>query len=153
MDPGTYKIILVIDIREMKSKRERASVLAEMLTKRGEHIEVELRALAVGDLCWIAQSLENREHEVVLDILLERKRLSDLCESMKDGRYREQKAHTKKSAVTRIFYLIEDDSPAMRANYQLQIDTALSSMQVIDQRNHEPQGYTRLLRPASSSSP
>lgn len=44
----------------------------------------------------------------MLDALLERKRLDDLVQSIKDGRFKEQKSRLRKSALRRIWYLVEE---------------------------------------------
>jgi crossover junction endonuclease MUS81 len=74
---GSYEIVLVVDTREVESKG----------------VKVETRALRLGDMCWIARRLDGlggEEDECVLDYVAERKRLDDLCISIKDGRYSEQ---------------------------------------------------------------
>ncbi|KAJ7636918.1 hypothetical protein FB45DRAFT_1025012 [Roridomyces roridus] len=44
----------------------------------------------------------------MLDVVLERKRLDDLVASVKDGRFHEQKFRLHQSAISRVFYLVED---------------------------------------------
>ena len=48
-----------------------------------------MRALPVGDCLWVARTPAGEEY--VLDYIVERKRLEDLCASLVDGRYKEQK--------------------------------------------------------------
>jgi crossover junction endonuclease MUS81 len=54
-----------------------------------------VRKLHVGDFVWVAQETRPRDPvrpaELVLDHIVERKRLDDLCSSIIDGRFREQK--------------------------------------------------------------
>lgn len=89
---GTYDIILVMDAREIKNKRDDDFIRDGLREKR---IAVEVRALSIGDTAWIARS-RNPAHagelrECVLDYVVERKRLDDLVSSIRDGRYDEQK--------------------------------------------------------------
>lgn len=91
-EPGTYDIILLIDVREVKNKRDEDALRKE-LSEKG--ITVEVKNLNLGDMLWIARSrspgLRGDERECVLDYVVERKRLDDLCGSIRDGRYDEQK--------------------------------------------------------------
>lgn len=88
--PGSYDIVLIIDTREIESKSSRDRI-AESLLSKG--IRVETRALKLGDMMWIARYNDGHggeEDECVLDYVVERKRLDDLCTSIRDGRYTEQ---------------------------------------------------------------
>jgi len=71
---------LVVDVRE------RALVDGLSFSMRVPE-ELDVRALDVGDAMLVADG----DDEVPV-VILERKTLSDLCASIKDGRYREQKA-------------------------------------------------------------
>lgn len=87
---GSYEIILIVDTREVESKSSRDKITETLLAKG---VKVETRALRLGDMCWIARRLDGyggEEDECVLDYVVERKRLDDLCSSIKDGRYTEQ---------------------------------------------------------------
>lgn len=87
---GSFEVILILDAREVESKTNRDKI-GEALEAKG--VKVETRALRLGDMCWIARRLDGlggEEDEVVLDYVVERKRLDDLCSSIKDGRYNEQ---------------------------------------------------------------
>ena len=87
---GSYEIVLIVDTREIESKSNRDHFEESLLDKG---IRVETRALRLGDVCWIAKrrdGLGGEEDECVLDYVLERKRLDDLCASIKDGRYADQ---------------------------------------------------------------
>ena len=81
---------MVLDTREIESKSSRDN-FSEAIRSKG--INVETRALRLGDVLWIARrrdGLGGEEDECVLDYVVERKRLDDLCHSIKDGRYTEQ---------------------------------------------------------------
>lgn len=53
-------------------------------------IKVERCVLEIGDAMWVAVHKESKER-VSLDTIVERKRLDDLCHSIKDDRFHEQK--------------------------------------------------------------
>lgn len=81
IEKGTYEIILVLDNREVRTASDRSGI-AEAL--RREDIRVEIKALNLGDVCWIAQSNVSGEYcRISLDAILERKRLDDLVGSIK----------------------------------------------------------------------
>lgn len=87
---GSYEVVMVLDTREIESKSSRDN-FSEAIRSKG--INVETRALRLGDVLWIARrrdGLGGEEEECVLDYVVERKRLDDLCHSIKDGRYTEQ---------------------------------------------------------------
>jgi len=84
---GSYDIVFILDSREVKSTKHREYIQAALI--RGS-IPVERRALEVGDMCWVARHRETKD-EIVLDFIIERKRLDDLVTSIKDGRFHEQK--------------------------------------------------------------
>lgn len=73
-----------------------------MLSK---NINYQVRQLNVGDMMWVVQK-ENGE-EKVLDLVAERKGISDLSQSIIDKRYKEQKFRIKKCGISNIHYLIE----------------------------------------------
>lgn len=73
MEKGTYHINLVIDSHESKA------IGTELYTTR---------LLTVGDAIFIANC---QGRELVLDIIVERKTVGDLLNSIKDGRYENQK--------------------------------------------------------------
>lgn len=93
---GSFHIHLLIDNRELKSRQERdffASKLADSIREISPNSIVEQRALEIGDIAWIAKRKDgvNEEVEVVLDWVVERKRLDDFVSSIIDGRFMEQK--------------------------------------------------------------
>ena len=87
---GSYDVRLILDTREVESKSARDDFSDKL---RAKGIDMETRALRLGDVMWIAKrrdGLGGEEDECVLDYVVERKRLDDLCHSIKDGRYTEQ---------------------------------------------------------------
>ncbi len=87
---GSFDIILLLDSREVKNKRDE-ELIVRGLSDKG--VLVETRVLSVGDMCWIARSRSPNGvvRECVLDYVCERKRLDDLISSIHGGRYEEQK--------------------------------------------------------------
>jgi ERCC4-type nuclease len=69
-------------------------------------LRVEAASLPVGDMLWVAESKADRRR-YVLDGIVERKLVPDLIESIKDGRYQEQRDRLRLSGLRRITYLIE----------------------------------------------
>jgi crossover junction endonuclease MUS81 len=90
--PGTYEIILIMDCRELHKKRDVDEMTKGLLNKG---VKVEVRALQMGDVAWIARDItgkhQGEETECVLDFVVERKRMDDLVGSIRDGRYDDQK--------------------------------------------------------------
>ncbi|WRT67289.1 uncharacterized protein IL334_004256 [Kwoniella shivajii] len=130
--PGTYEIVLIVDTREVESRSSRDKITETLLSKG---IKVETRALRLGDMCWIARrivgDLGGEEDECVLDYVVERKRLDDLCSSIRDGRYNEQCFRLSNSCINHIYYIVEDWQVAERMEYHgLQIMTAKSQIQI-----------------------
>lgn len=136
MTAGSYSIHLLVDNRERHrpGRRQEREPIATLLLERG--VDVEMRALEVGDAVWIARRKEPKggeEDEVVLDHIVERKRLDDLTSSILDGRWRDQKFRLSSSGVAKVLYLIEDhDVENQMRKFGPQIQTALSSSQVVD---------------------
>ncbi|WWD16092.1 hypothetical protein CI109_100517 [Kwoniella shandongensis] len=130
--PGSYEIVLIVDTREVESRSNRDKI-AESLAAKG--VKVETRALRLGDMCWIARRTEGglggEEDECVLDYVAERKRLDDLCSSIRDGRYNEQCFRLSNSGINHVYYIVEDWHVAEKMEYHgLQIMTAKSQIQV-----------------------
>lgn len=86
---GSYDVVLLLDNRELAAKINRQGI-AERCEKVLGATGMSQRALAVGDALWIAREKATGK-EVALDEVLERKRLDDLCSSIKDQRFHEQK--------------------------------------------------------------
>jgi crossover junction endonuclease MUS81 len=100
-----------------------------------------MRSLEVGDAQWIAKCRDPdllRQNgaegdEIVLDWIVERKRMDDLIGSIKDGRFHEQKFRLRRSGVKKVIYIIEDISldPAMAQKYEDSVVSAMASTQVV----------------------
>ena len=99
-----YDVVLYIDNREIRSDQER-----DHFQRRLSMMDVscEVKVLSSGDAIWVAKNRVNGMH-AVLNYLCERKRLDDLCDSIKDGRFKEQKTRMKKTGIKHCYYLVEE---------------------------------------------
>lgn len=139
LQPGTFTVQLVLDNREVRTKTDRDYMYDE-LTKMG--VSTLVRPLELGDFFWIAKcndpgllaSYGEEGDEIALDWIVERKRLDDLVESIKDGRFDEQKFRLRRSGVQNVVYIIEEYSMSAErvSNYNEAIDSAIASTQVVD---------------------
>ncbi|XP_029813116.1 crossover junction endonuclease MUS81 isoform X1 [Suricata suricatta] len=132
--PGEYRVLLCVDVGEAKGAGHRQKLLLELQRLRVTHI---VRKLHVGDFVWVAQETRPRDParpgELVLDHIVERKRLDDLSSSIIDGRFREQKFRLKRCGLGHRVYLVEEHCPA--DNLSLPESTllqAVTNTQVID---------------------
>ncbi|PWW71734.1 hypothetical protein C7212DRAFT_303145 [Tuber magnatum] len=127
---GTFTVHLLLDNREVRTKNDR-DYIQDNLKACG--INPITRPLQVGDAMWIACERGGRNREIVLDHIVERKRLDDLVASIKDGRFHEQKFRLAKSGLKHVTYIIEDFT-LKEADRTMQdaMDTAISSTQVVN---------------------
>lgn len=136
---GSFSVHLVLDVREVRAKTDR-DYMQEELTKRG--VRPIMRSLELGDAQWVAKCHDPeflRCHgaegdEIVLDHIVERKRLDDLIGSIKDGRFHEQKFRLKRSGVKFVTYLIEEISldQSHFQKYEEAVQSAIASTQVVN---------------------
>ncbi|KAH8926208.1 hypothetical protein BT69DRAFT_1279033 [Atractiella rhizophila] len=131
LDPKDYVVKLILDTREGGDTGDTANGLR----KRG--VCVEMRPLEVGDVIWIAQRISQQRDnydEIVLNYVLERKRLDDLIQSVTGGRYSEQKGRMTRSGITNKIYLIEEFGlrGRMESSWEQAIWTIKSQSQVSD---------------------
>ncbi|KAM3857350.1 crossover junction endonuclease MUS81, partial [Diretmus argenteus] len=117
LSPGTYEIILCVDFIETTGggSNHRKQELGKELQRNG--VTFDIRKLNVGDFLWVArekvaplpgQLRAPPARELVLDYIIERKRIDDLCGSIIDGRFREQKFRLKRCGLRRPIYLVEE---------------------------------------------
>lgn len=90
-------IVLMIDSREMKSKKLRTFFQKE-LADLG--VSVETTNLEVGDFLWV-------KDDCVLNYIVERKCGADFASSITDGRLLEQMERLKACGARNIFYVVE----------------------------------------------
>lgn len=134
LGPGEYRVLLCVDIGETRGAGHRPELLRELQRLRVTHT---VRKLHVGDFVWVAQETSPRDparpRELVLDHIVERKRLDDLCRSIIDGRFREQKFRLKRCGLGHPVYLVEEHGSGQ--NLSLPESTllqAVTNTQVID---------------------
>ncbi|KAJ5648027.1 DNA-directed DNA polymerasefamily Xbeta-likeN-terminal [Penicillium lividum] len=143
LPPGSFTIQLVLDTREVRTSTDR-DYIANELIKQG--ITLQVRALELGDVMWVAKCHDpdflprhgEEGDEVMLDWIIERKRLDDLIGSIKDGRFREQKFRLRRSGIKNVIYLIEEfsithpESGGGAQKYQEMVASAIASTQVVN---------------------
>lgn len=145
LPPKSFTIQLVLDTREVRTSTDRDYISGELM-KQG--ITPQVRALEVGDAMWVAKcndpnylaSQGEESDEVMLDWIVERKRLDDLIGSIKDGRFHEQKFRLRRSGIKNVIYLIEefavthsDSSSGSASQYQEMVASAIASTQVLNE--------------------
>ncbi|XP_001379534.2 crossover junction endonuclease MUS81 isoform X2 [Monodelphis domestica] len=134
LGPGEYRILLCVDVSETTGGSHRPEILRELKRLGVPH---DVRKLHVGDFVWVAQETSPREparpSELVLDHVVERKRLDDLCGSIIDGRFREQKFRLKRCGLSHRVYLVEDHGSAHSLSLpESTLLQAVTNTQVID---------------------
>ncbi|KAF9870036.1 hypothetical protein CkaCkLH20_12516 [Colletotrichum karsti] len=139
LPPGSFTVHLALDNREVRALKDRDYIQDE-LTKKG--VKPIVRALEIGDAQWIAKCNDpaalsrhgGEGDEVVLDWIVERKRLDDLVGSVKDGRFHEQKFRLRKSGVKNVIYIVEEIS--MDSGYfqkvEEMVQSSIASTQVVN---------------------
>ncbi|EFQ98585.1 crossover junction endonuclease mus81 [Nannizzia gypsea CBS 118893] len=138
----SFTIEMVLDYREIRSRQDRDYISNE-LVKRG--ISPIVRPLEVGDIQWVAKCKDPHflaqygelGDEVALDWIVERKRLSDLLSSIKDGRFYEQKFRLRRSGIKNVIYLVEimtltSANPVTASRDMSAIASAIASTQVVN---------------------
>ncbi|KAH8584844.1 conserved MUS81 endonuclease [Cryptosporidium sp. chipmunk genotype I] len=133
-----YEIVMIIDYREVNTFNSslndgninnqdddnnnnfssKSSGIPKYLLNRlkDQGIRIELKNLPIGDVIWVARpKLEDKDEitsiddSFVLPWIIERKTGSDMCSSILDGRYEEQKYRLMRSiGVENVIYLLED---------------------------------------------
>nr|CAD1828351.1 unnamed protein product [Ananas comosus var. bracteatus] len=107
----TYDVILILDDRENFGSRSR-KVVDNIRSQFG--IFVQVRRLPVGDGIWIVRHRQLSK-EYVLDFIVERKKVDDLCSSIRDNRYRDQKLRLQRCGLSKLIYLVEGDPNSLEA--------------------------------------
>uniref|UniRef100_A0AAY3ZXZ5 Crossover junction endonuclease MUS81 n=1 Tax=Denticeps clupeoides TaxID=299321 RepID=A0AAY3ZXZ5_9TELE len=138
LSPGSYDIVLCVDFIETTGGKQE---LVKELQRNG--VNFDIRKLHVGDFLWVArervtpvpgQLRPPPGRELVLDYIIERKRIDDLCGSIMDGRFKEQKFRLKRCGLHKPIYLVEECGSA-GAHLSLPESTlqqAIINTQVVD---------------------
>ncbi|KAM9834439.1 crossover junction endonuclease MUS81 [Syngnathus typhle] len=139
---GTFDIVLCVDVSETTGgSRNCKQELVTELRRRG--VNFDIRKLNVGDFLWVARekvtsasghSRASAGRELVLDYIIERKRMDDLCGSIIDGRFREQKFRLKRCGLRRPIYLVEGHGKAASqlSLPEMTLQQAVVNTQVVD---------------------
>ncbi|KAJ3035308.1 Crossover junction endonuclease mus81 [Rhizophlyctis rosea] len=123
---GSFDVHLVLDSREIGDKRDRTYFHEQLLRANTKTLT---RALELGDFLWVAKERYGEQREVVLNHIVERKRMDDLVASIKDGRYKEQKFRLANTAAN-IIYLIEESS-APDLTFKDAVETVMAQISVL----------------------
>ncbi|KAI9889541.1 MAG: Crossover junction endonuclease mus81 [Vezdaea aestivalis] len=139
--PGAFTVELILDNREIRTLDDRTYIQDEL---RKHDVNPTIRGLVLGDVIWTArvknpsqyglEAHSDESAEVMLDYIIERKRLDDLVASLQDGRFKEQKFRLHKTAVKNVIYLVEDMTVAaeMQARWGEKLDSSIANTQVLD---------------------
>ncbi|CAL9694084.1 unnamed protein product [Knipowitschia caucasica] len=141
--PGSYDIVLCVDFIETTGggSQQCKQELVKELQKNG--VIFDVRKLNVGDFLWVARERMDPVpgqlrppcgRELVLDYIIERKRMDDLCGSIIDGRFREQKFRLKRCGLRRPVYLVEECGTAAShlSLPETTLQQAILNTQVVD---------------------
>ncbi|SPN97136.1 probable Crossover junction endonuclease MUS81 [Cephalotrichum gorgonifer] len=139
LTPGSFTVELLLDVREIRATKDR-DYMEEELKKQG--VKPIMRSLELGDAQWVAKChdpshlsrLGAEGEEIVLDHIVERKRLDDLVASIKDGRFHEQKFRMRKSGVKNVTYIVEEISmdSAVFQRVEEAVTSAMAQIQVVN---------------------
>ncbi|KAI1007880.1 Crossover junction endonuclease [Podosphaera aphanis] len=130
LPPGSFTVEMVLDTREIRTTKDRDYIEIELVKKGVKPLK---RVMELGDATWVAKvskrnlvpGLTSEEDEIILDYIVERKRLDDLISSIKDKRFHEQKFRLGRSGIQHVIYIIEEIS--MQAEAYQKMDTAVQS--------------------------
>ncbi|XP_067031660.1 crossover junction endonuclease MUS81-like isoform X1 [Acropora muricata] len=140
--PGTFDIVLCVDVNETSTgqAKSRKDALAPELKKNG--VQFDVRKLQLGDFLWVARERTIPTpgclsvpvpRELVLDYIVERKRMDDLCGSIIDGRFREQKFRLHHCGLKHPIYLVEDFGSIQHMSLpESTLQQAIINTQVVD---------------------
>lgn len=115
-----FYIVMCLDLQERDSLAQalegvKQEYMNDALRRWKVNMLVEFRALAVGDVLWLARSKDNPADEMVLDVIAERKSVADLFSSLFGSqqsntvRYWEQKKRIVSSGISQRYYIVEGD--------------------------------------------
>lgn len=141
LSPGNFDIILCIDNQEFYGAGKNGSkTLLPDLMKNG--VNCDLRKLQVGDLLWVAREKtggvmggvnQEKGRELVLDYVVERKRMDDLVHSCIDGRLPDQKFRLKHCGINNAIFLIEMYGSMQHFSIaEDRIKQTITNLQIID---------------------
>ncbi|KAF3794716.1 Crossover junction endonuclease [Nymphaea thermarum] len=111
-----YDVILILDDREQFGHNKNGSHSKKVVESISSQFKllVEVRRLPVGDGIWIARHRYDHQ-EYVLDFIVERKKVNDLRQSIRDNRYKDQKLRLLRCGLQKLIYLVEGDPNSSEA--------------------------------------
>ncbi|CAD6501896.1 BgTH12-02141 [Blumeria graminis f. sp. triticale] len=139
IEPKSFTVEMIMDTREVRSRRDRDFIEDELIKREAKPIK---RVMELGDFTWIAKmndpnllsSLGVEGDEIVLDYIVERKRLDDLITSIKDKRFHEQKFRLGRSGIKNVIYLVENNPvpPDVYSKMEAAVKSAIAGVQVVN---------------------
>lgn len=129
MLPNTFDIILAVDNHETGVRYTvRTETIQELVRLDVKH---DVKGLKIGDFTWIARDAYG--NELVLPYIVERKRMDDFAQSIKDSRFQEQKFRLKRCGLKNLIYLVENYGSNMFLGLPLtSVLQAATNTEVID---------------------
>ncbi|XP_015279405.1 PREDICTED: crossover junction endonuclease MUS81 [Gekko japonicus] len=139
--PGQFDVILCVDFIETTGgPTSRKQDFVNELERNG--VPFSIRKLHIGDFLWVARERHSpvagqlqplTARELVLDYVVERKRMPDLCSSIMDGRFREQKFRLRQCGISHPIYLVEDSGSVQHLSLpEKTLQQAITNTQVVD---------------------
>ncbi|CAG2053663.1 unnamed protein product [Timema podura] len=130
--PGSFEVILLVDTQETSASSKGLHNDPTFSELTNFQIKFEVRHLKVGDFVWVCRN-HNTNMEMVLPYIIERKRMDDLSNSIKDGRFHEQKFRLKQCGVQNLIYLVESHGNNQHTGLPLAtLQQAIVNTQVVD---------------------
>ncbi|XP_026686406.1 crossover junction endonuclease MUS81 [Diaphorina citri] len=127
--PPALLDILVVDNHETGARYTVPTETLEELIRLD--VKYEVKGLKIGDFTWIAKDMYG--NELVLPYIVERKRMDDFAQSIKDSRFQEQKFRLKKCGLKNLIYLVENYGSNMFLGLPLtSVLQAATNTEVID---------------------
>ena len=116
-----FNLVLLVDTRERKGQKDRSYIIDHL---KRRHIPSEVRSLPIGDFAWIVRH-KSTGVESMCDLIIERKKMTDLCSSIMDGRLAEQRTRLLQTKLKRVCILVEG---SLQAVFGVPITTVQSVM-------------------------
>ncbi|CAJ0592898.1 unnamed protein product [Cylicocyclus nassatus] len=134
------EVVLIADSREDHGGTRRNTVV-DCLT--ASSYRVEMRSLSVGDYLWVLRKIDGTE--IVLDWVVERKTWDDLRQSIRMGRYEEQKQRLRHAPMKNVVYLVEGTFTPDYAACEQALATTMIRHGFMIQRTKSPKDTAQFL--------
>ena len=114
---------LIVDTRETKIR-----CIFEQNSEKYSHFNISYKACDVGDFIY-SRTPSAESEDSTIELVIERKTISDLYSSINDGRYREQKMRLMSNySRNQILFIIENDIGINDSRYKIIMGSILNSM-------------------------